>query len=52
MMVPRFTGRRWDAAQLTARKAARVATRLAHGTGQNIPALRDRLDSLTTALGY
>jgi hypothetical protein len=43
--------RKVDAAEWTARRAAKAAVKAAHGSGQNVPALRDRLDNVESALG-
>lgn len=48
---PKFIGKRWDMAQHTARKAAGAAVKAAHGQGQSVPALRERLDTMEKALG-
>jgi hypothetical protein len=43
--------RRLDKAQWQAVKAARAQVAAQRGQGQNVPALRDRLDTVETAIG-
>ena len=38
-------------AEYAARKRARQEANAAHGTGQNVPALRERLDTVGQAIG-
>lgn len=43
--------RQVDQVKWTARKAAKAAAAAAHGQGQNVPALRDRLDKVEQGIG-
>ena len=41
----------YQPAEYAARKAARQSVKAQHGQGQNVPAIRDRLDALEKAVG-
>ena len=51
MKVPKHKGPRWSAAERKARKQARTDAAAANGSGNNMPALRERLDRLEQILG-
>lgn len=51
MKVPRYVGKRWDAAERQARVMARQGVAAAHGKGQNVHDLRARIDRLEQAFG-
>ncbi len=51
MKVPKFTGRKLDAAERAARKQARTDAAAANGSGNNVAALRARIDRIEQILG-
>lgn len=51
MKIPKYNGRRWDAAERQARKDALSAVKTKHGQGNSVPDLRARIDRIEVALG-
>jgi hypothetical protein len=50
MKVPKFTGPRWSKERADERKADIAAAKAERGTGNNVAALRDRVDRLERIL--
>ena len=46
-----FNGKRYDAVEVEVRKQAKKDIAIQHGQGNNVPALRLRLDTIEKAMG-
>ena len=51
MKMPKYTGPKWDAAERKARRQARTDAAAAHGSGNSVAAIRERLERLEQILG-
>ena len=51
MKVPKHNGPRWAKAEHDARKQAKTDVAAAHGSGNNVAALRARIDRIEQILG-
>ena len=51
MKTPSFKGQRWNQQRADARKSDIAAAKAAQGQGNNVQALRDRIDRIERILG-